>query len=765
MIHAIFLHAYLQFEQRVRQCSWADLTASDIDQLQSLHRYGHTVYQEIVGQRRVGEEYLYASLSYFAGDLGQSLGPMHYLILGVSYRFYRLYLKISALPNSNAKQKEVWDLLRYISKPLLNPHLDQLQHSAAHQLFELYLQLDQAQQESSDQEFYLQWHEAVAQLNIADARFLSYVRSLGIIFKRLAQQKLVHRRRQAKAPADWPSVEKARHYQAQQRQYQIDFDGPQVVLQTYALVEVDAELESEESGILIHSTDRSTARFCQLLTDHADHMMRHRQKRLQPFVTNPAYMSEDVIERVVYLLHAEMLNSHVDEAAVAAACLLSLSSGLSAVALLVSEQLIDEGILVKDGTARRPVYWLNLRLRISQQKLIHLRAHQLNQHVTHRLYLSSSWFDAMQQRDPHLRVDAALVNNYLKRWTANAHIGSITVEKLQAQLYFYVFRDSFNEYLAHVLSGRGSEHDLPSSFYAGVAKTKLNDHYLSYLKRLHTPDFAAALEGVERQFFQDPPNQGERFGSQLALSPIFVEDFFRQLHHVYSAALQPNQHVITQLNAYAIWMWHISLLCLSRRPKENMLGALDDYDLIHKLIYIHDKDNSKSRRDGRYIPLCGFFIEAFERYVKFLADVVHAYADLWKLAFGKALCVDEVFGKMIEVPSTLPTSSLQWQSKRIHLVVLDRGRVNRYLKNHLELEIYNNWLRHVDMNLLMQQEMEFNLIQALYGHDQRHQELFYPYSSASLSGYVRQVTAQMDALVTQLSITHLDDTGKVSLHE
>lgn len=39
----------------------------------------------------------------------------------------------------------------------------------------------------------------------------------------------------------------------------------------------------------------------------------------------------------------------------------------------------------------------------------------------------------------------------------NHGIGSITVEKLQAQLYFYIFHRTFNEYIAHVLSGKDSK--------------------------------------------------------------------------------------------------------------------------------------------------------------------------------------------------------------------------------------------------------------------------------------------------------------------
>ena len=55
----------------------------------------------------------------------------------------------------------------------------------------------------------------------------------------------------------------------------------------------------------------------------------------------------------------------------------------------------------------------------------------------------------------------------------------------------------------------------------------------------------------------------------------------------------------------------------------------------------------------------------------------------------------------------------------------------------------------------MEQGVAFNVIQALYGHDQRDQELFYRYSSASLQQYMVQVTRGIDDMITSLHIEHL----------
>jgi hypothetical protein len=63
-------------------------------------------------------------------------------------------------------------------------------------------------------------------------------------------------------------------------------------------------------------------------------------------------------------------------------------------------------------------------------------------------------------------------------------------------------------------------------------------------------------------------------------------------------------------------MWHISLLSLASRPKESLLGNLDDYCVELKLLYVNDKKN-KARKDGRFIPLSDFFIKTLQNYTTF----------------------------------------------------------------------------------------------------------------------------------------------------
>ena len=123
--------------------------------------------------------------------------------------------------------------------------------------------------------------------------------------------------------------------------------------------------------------------------------------------------------------------------------------------------------------------------------------------------------------------------------------------------------------------------------------------------------------------------------------------------------------------------------------------------------------------------------------------------------FGKRITLQDLFGQVIFYPNDLPSSAQEWASKKIKIFALKRSWVNDYMEKHQLSSLYNNWLRHFDMNILMEQSVAFNVIQAIYGHDQRNQELFYRYSSASLPQYINQFTQSIDRMIKQLHIEHL----------
>ncbi|WP_326519472.1 hypothetical protein [Acinetobacter sp. CAAS 2-6] len=774
---------FLQLQQTVTSTQFSGLHVEDVRQIAQLKANAAEVYTSIVSARQLGKDYLFAAFTYFAAHVSEKLDETGYLLLRVSYFFYTQYHAMCRLEDSDAKQKEICDLLRYICKPLVESDLQQKEESSeksdSRRLLQCCLDfmLNRAQLNGS---IYENWTRFIQDFSLTESKFSNYLRALTIIFKRLADQRIVHRKikkktrrkrilqrikakklklknprpKKLKPVPDWPSQAEVEEKYPSKDEITLSDLPADITFDPGIVIDEEDEIDVIEQGWEIHTTDPGTGRFFRVINESTTHIVRHRQRRLQPLVTNPYYMSQDVIQHLFYQLNGELDSQAPDNAAMAAACLLSLSTGLSPVALLNYEQLIEEGVLLKTGSAKQPEYRVKLYLAITQQKIESLKPYQLNHSMSHELYLSSSWFEYLHFRRTAV-VTVQEVNQYLKKCTARQQLGSITVEKLQAQLYFHVFHHTFNEFIAHVLSGKDSSHNLPGSFYGGVAKKQLNEKYQIYLNTLCRPDTEAEIKIVEQQFESSSEADTIRLGSQLALTPDFVADFFQRLHNVCHEKIQLHQHLIERINAYSLWMWHISLLCLTRRPQEHLLGEFSAYDLDLKLLYVNDKKNSQSRKEGRFIPLAKFFTQSFNQYLDFLNSVVSHYADLLKFVFKKNMTLEDLFGKVIVYPETLPVTAQAWSSPKIRIKSLSRAWVNEELPRYFSAPIYSNWLRHFAMNMLMDQGVAFNVIQALYGHDQRDQELFYRYSSASLYQYMRHVSQGIDEMIKTLHVEHL----------
>ncbi len=248
--------------------------------------------------------------------------------------------------------------------------------------------------------------------------------------------------------------------------------------------------------------------------------------------------------------------------------------------------------------------------------------------MSHQLHLPAAWFDYIEQGD-NPSISSASINTKLKKWLDNQFVGWIT--RLKSFKHNYIFSicyETFNEYLAHVIAGRDSQHHMPGIFYGGLPKAQLDTTYLCYLETVLTPHSAqfdedtAELNILQQQFKIRSALSMGRIGSQLALAPNFVQEQFNYLHkHCEEEYSKTINIFINQLNAYACWMWHVSLLCLANRPRESLLGQLEDYCFELKLLYVNDKKNSKARKDGRFIPLSDFFIKALQNYTAFLKQI------------------------------------------------------------------------------------------------------------------------------------------------
>ena len=617
--------------------------------------------------------------------------------------------------------------------------------------------------------------------NIKDfkqVQVIEYLSALLIIFKRLDDRRVVHRQRKSKKSKvlKWPTKNELKKFREIKSGKHEDI-GHNAKISFYDASlhkDEDREIELLDTEVELYSEDEKTKNFNHLISDYAAYYTRHRQRRHAPFITNPHYLAPDILKQIVYVLRTE-LSGHWRDAAIAAACLLSLLTGLSPVALMDFNELIQDGILIQNGSSRRREYLLKLNLNITEQKIKSLNDERWNEVMTHQLHLPSAWFDYIEQASNPI-ISSTDINTKLKNWLDNRFVGSITVEKLQAQLYFHIYYETYNEYLAHVIAGRDSQHHMPGIYYGGLPKTQLSSTYLAFLEKALTPhsthftEDTAELKILQQQFKVQSALSIERIGSQLALEPNFVKEQFDILHRHCQESVQKDQHIINQLNAYACWMWHISLLSLASRPKENLLGNLDDYCVELKLLYVNDKRNSKARKDGRFIPLSDFFIKTLQNYTVFLEQIIEAYGSFFRQVFAKKITVNDLFGKFIDSKDILPITVKEWQSRKIKLIPLSRNWVNLYMEGIFPKNMYSNWLRHFDMNFLMYAEekeekeekkeektaLAFHLIQALYGHDQRDREAFHPHSSLIPNVYVQQARQQLQDNVKSLSIKHLE---------
>ncbi|KRI40147.1 hypothetical protein [Acinetobacter baumannii] len=763
-----FQKDYCLLRDLVVNTQFIDLSDDLYKEVYALYKLAQQIYSYISGSRQIGKYSFLAALSYFSCpniSNTQELSSVRYLILQASFLTYRQYQEFAKIDKAENKQKHVCDLFRYVSRYVLDSNHAELFQECSELLNRYVMYERNLKKEDRNQLFNIK--------DFKQVQAIEYLSALLIIFKRLDDRRFVHRQRKSKKSKvlQWPTKNELKKFREIKSGKYEDI-GHNAKISIY-----DAALHKDEEGEVdlldpemeFYSEDEKSKNLNYILSDNATHLMRHRQRRHAPFVTNPHYLAPDILKQIVYVLRTE-LSGHWRDAAIAAACLLSLLTGLSPVALMDFNELIQDGILIQNGSSRRREYLLKLNLKITEQKIKSLNHVRWNEVMTHQLHLPSAWFDYIEQASNPL-ISSTHINTKLKNWLDNRFVGSITVEKLQAQLYFHIYYETYNEYLAHVIAGRDSQHHMPGIYYGGLPKTQLSSTYLAFLEKALTPhsthftEDTAELKILQQQFKVQSALSIGRIGSQLALEPNFVKEQFHILHRHCHENIQEDKHIINQLNAYACWMWHISLLSLASRPKKNLLGNLDDYCVELKLLYVNDKKNSKARKDGRFIPLSDFFIKTLQNYTAFLEQIIEAYGSFFRQVFAKKkITVNDLFGKVIFSKDILPITVKEWQSRKVKLIPLSRNWVNLYMEGIFPKNMYSNWLRHFDMNFLMYAEekeekktaLAFHLIQALYGHDQRDREAFHPYSSLIPNVYVQQVRQQLQDNVKSLSIKHLE---------
>lgn len=772
-VNKSFVEDYEKLRERVLSFDYEQIPHELSDELIKLYKKAHSIQYEIIRKRKIGTEFRFASLTYFAYISAELVSEEAYLILQASYAIDTCYKQLKQIEGSENKQKQVHDLHRYISRYLLeiqdNHHNTALYRSESIRVLKSLVKFIRDLTCNAASNKTDLWNRINSTDGLTNIDIKNYIHSFEIILKNIDTGRITHRSRLSKKTGklSWATPAQILRYTSRATTSKIDlgYGATLDILPPEVIIDEDGEADIEEEAVEYYAQDIDTQEFQkQVVTPYIEEIAKHRQRRLLPFISNPSYIELQALARIIELFRQE-LQSNTKEGKISAACLLCLVTGLSPIELLNYRNLIKQGILSELKQNKALIYLLNLELNISQQKINILKNHLINDDVSHQLFLPASWFDYLQQGASKISIHE--IRKYLKRITKNQFVGHLTIEKLQAQMYFHIRYQTFNEYLAHLVAGKDSRHNLPGIFYGGMPKTAVNKAYLCYLRTilgtssiLEDKEPIQEYELIEKQFEQNPPRQNERLGSQLALSKDFVAEIFSILNHHCQKNIQVTEHLINQINAYACWMWHLNLLCLTRRPQENLLGDPEDYLSELNITYINDKKNSKSRKDGRFIPITPFFAKALKNYLMFLRDVSTRYKEYFShISTLAKVNKKHLFGCVVKCPERLPISLNEWQ--KVKLEPLSRKWIKGYMEEVLPKKMYANWLRHFGMNMLMdsssiaQSNLSFHFIQALYGHDQRDQEIFHPHSSTVPHTYVTEVIEKMEKVIADLHIQHL----------
>ena len=222
----LFLTQYQEYRTKfISHAVFDDLDESDKQTFSDFGKTAHKVFHEIIKARKLGEEYRVAALSFFAsGDVLDHAG-WSYLILRTSYFVEALYIKLAVIPDSQAKQKETFDLFRYIAKSILQQSEESSLKDESKRLLEYFieymLELEQ-DKVTSDWESFLKNKIKQNLHKFTQTKVLNYINDLKIIFKRLKQGRIVKRSRRKRIKiSDWPTKKKLRSFQKKREQRQL----------------------------------------------------------------------------------------------------------------------------------------------------------------------------------------------------------------------------------------------------------------------------------------------------------------------------------------------------------------------------------------------------------------------------------------------------------------------------------------------------------------------------------------------------------------
>ena len=314
----------------------------------------------------------------------------------------------------------------------------------------------------------------------------------------------------------------------------------------------------------------------------------------------------------------------------------------------------------------------------------------------------------------------------------------LTENRLKNLLYKTLISQTADILLASVITGRNNK-KMASSFYCSLPKQKILDNYLSAIKQI-----SPALHQLLSVDMLDADEQSQTIGSYHVITPQAVSKIMQALRENAMQLKQrydndhSNDSFIAYFNAYAAWLWQLSLLLTSVRPVIGSPGALSQYDLDLGLLRVSDKQQ-RSHGNARIVPLCPFLITQIKQYVAFLR---HVKQSIGFRSSTLATAIDQILSGDRALFNTV--------DEHLHLSEIRPSAMqNIGIK---DWSMPDNWARHFVRSYLAEKlDVSETLILAIYGHELAGQELLRTTSSLGL-GSIKGVADAFEVMAKQLQL-------------
>ena len=360
-------------------------------------------------------------------------------------------------------------------------------------------------------------------------------------------------------------------------------------------VENDDKEQDTEANLVDPEQDEIAKRVKGSFSDDKQKQLEKQAKRIQrrdlACKTNPLYLKPSLLTEVYQRLHEcyqENTRNDAYQSALAVCGLMSILTGLSPTVFQKIQDLIDIGRIKKKSVQKvTHYYWvIDPKLNAKHSGVMQDKTQRYNRALTLEWRIPAPWITSLEYLEQS-EFCAIEYNNFLREIFNEYAIGEITCGMLERQIYFYMEMETGDNLVAHLLANRDSHHIVQWN-YEGRQIDQIDRHFQGYINVLL--DRRKGDPWIEDEHPGHIFHREERIGSQRCWTVEAASKFFNQLYHFVKNTLANTQaNLIEKLNAYSIWMWHLSLICLTVRPIVGMPGLLKHYDPKAQLLYVHDK--------------------------------------------------------------------------------------------------------------------------------------------------------------------------------